>query len=169
MADNIVLTGMMGSGKTTVGKVLSEYLPQFSFVDMDNRIELENNCSITEIFNTNGEDYFRKLENETIKQLMENKNQIISLGGGAFEDKNNRNLLLKNSTVIYLKATPYSILRRIQNETHRPLLESGVLSKKITEILKQRETNYTKAHFTVDTNNKTPYNIVEEILGALNE
>ncbi|MDR1167985.1 MAG: shikimate kinase [Heliobacteriaceae bacterium] len=161
---NIVLTGMPGSGKTTVGQKLADKLTGYDFIDTDKKIEQENGLSVTEIFNSYGEKYFRRLENEKIKQIAQTRNQIISLGGGAFENKESRKVLLKNAVVIYLKTTPYAIIRRIQAQTHRPLLEGAVLNKRITEILKEREKNYAKAHYTVDTDDKTAYDVVEEIL-----
>ena len=100
---------------------------------------------------------------------MNNDNQIISLGGGAFESEENRKIILNNAKVIYLKATPQAIYNRIKEETHRPLLKRNFSIEKITEIMLKRQINYIKAHFTIDTTDKTPYNIANEILGVLND
>ena len=110
----ITLIGMMGSGKTTIGKILSEQTG-ISAIDLDNFIENKENESISEIFKTKGEQYFRIVEANAIKELAQTtSSQILSLGGGAFENEQTRELLLKNSTVIYLETTPEEIFRRIQ-------------------------------------------------------
>ena len=99
---------------------------------------------------------------------MYGKNQIISLGGGAFEDEFNRKIIKENCLVVYLKASPEEIYRRIKNETHRPLLARKFSVERIADILKRRSPNYEKADIIIDTDNKTPYNIAEEILGVMN-
>lgn len=169
MKTNIALIGMMGSGKTTVGAELQKSLPEFDYVDVDELIEKSTQKKISEIFLKYGEHHFRILENDKIKAVIKKQNQIISLGGGAFESEENRNLLLKNSTVIYLKASPQAIFDRIKSETHRPLLRRDFSVEKIKEIMDKRKKNYEKASFTIDTTGKTPYNIVKEILGVLND
>ena len=108
----IVLIGMMGSGKTTIGKLLGEKLTLRS-IDIDVIIEQNEKRTVSEIFQNEGEKYFRNIERETIKKNFTNKDLIISLGGGAFEDQLTQELLLKNSTVIYLKTSPNVILERI--------------------------------------------------------
>lgn len=112
----ITLIGMMGSGKTTIGKILSEQTG-ISAIDLDNFIENKENKSISEIFKTKGEQYFRTVEANTIKELTQTtSSQILSLGGGAFENEQTRELLLKNSTVIYLETTPEEIFKRIKKQ-----------------------------------------------------
>lgn len=169
MKNNISLIGMMGSGKTTIGAELKKVLPEYTYVDIDNLIEKSTQKKISEIFLKYGEPHFRVLESNKIKNVMKNDNQIISLGGGAFENEENRNILLNNSKVFYLKASPEDIFNRIKEETHRPLLKRNFSIEKITEIIDKRRKNYEKAHFTIDTTHKTPYNIVKEILGVLND
>ena len=104
----IVLTGMSGSGKSSVGKVLAEKY-HLKFIDIDEQIVLNEKKSINEIFSENGENYFRALEVQTIKNIFEPENLVISLGGGAFENDRTRNFLLNNSTVIYLQTSPETI------------------------------------------------------------
>lgn len=159
----------MGCGKTTIGKELSKKLTNFQYIDIDEEIEKSTQSKISNIFLKHGEQYFRILENNKIKQFSAIDNQIISTGGGAFENEENRNILLKNGKVLYLKASPEEIFNRIKNETHRPLLRKDFSVEKISNILKNREKNYKKAHHIIDTTGKTPYNIVEEILGILND
>ena len=127
----IVLTGMMGSGKTTLGKLLGETL-NMKFIDIDSSIELSEKSSIKNIFEIKGEKYFRELEKQTIKTIFKPEDLIIALGGGAFENNITRKFLLNNALIIYLKTTPQTIFDRIQNgsntgkswEAHniRPLL-----------------------------------------------
>ncbi len=162
----IVLTGMMGSGKTTIGKLLSKKF-NLEFADIDSYIESKEKTTITKIFQTNGEKYFRELEAKTIKKIFKHENQIISLGGGAFENTKTREFLNKNALTVYLKTTPEIIFDRIQNDTTRPLLCGNMSIEKIKEIIKLREKNYESAHFTISTDNKTSEEIIEEITGVL--
>lgn len=162
----IVLIGMMGSGKTTIGKLLGEKLTLRS-VDIDAIIEQNEKRTVSEIFQNEGEKYFRNIERETIKKNFMNKDLIISLGGGAFEDQLTQELLLKNSTVIYLKTSPNVILERIKNNTNRPLLKNQMTVEKIQSIILQRQKNYELANITILTDNKNTDKIVEEILGVI--
>lgn len=163
----ITLIGMMGSGKTTLGKILSEKT-NISAIDIDELIEQNENSTITDIFKTQGEEYFRKIEAETIEELINSTTpQILSLGGGAFENVKTRELLLNNSVVIYLETTPPEILNRIQKTNNRPLLKNNMTIEKINEIITKRKDNYNLAHHKILTDGKTPSKIAEEILGAL--
>ena len=165
---NITLIGMMGSGKTTVGKELEKQLSGFTLYDTDNEIERVEGCSIPEIFKKFGEAYFREKETAAIRELMKKDNIILSTGGGVFETPENRQLLLEKSVVIYLKASPDVIFDRIKHETHRPLLGSAFTPEKISVIIEKRRVNYELAKFTIDTDMKSPYNIVTEIIECLN-
>lgn len=164
----IVLTGMMGSGKTTIAKLLSEKL-KIKYIDIDFLIEEKEEMKISEIFTKKGENYFRNLEQEIILSVFIPENSVISLGGGAFENPETRKFLLNNSTVIYLKTSPETIYERIKNNTTRPLLCGNMSIEKIDQILKKREKNYKSAPIIINTNNKTPNRIVEEITGVLND
>lgn len=159
----IVLTGMSGSGKSTVGRFLSENL-NLKFVDIDEQIVLKENRSINEIFIQSGEQYFRKLEIKIIRELFENKNLIISLGGGAFENKQIRDFLLKNSIVFYLQTSPKIIYERLKNTSDRPLLNNNMNLEHIKSILNTRKNNYELAHFLILTDNKDIKEIGSEII-----
>lgn len=159
---------MMGCGKTTIGKELAQILTNFEYIDIDEEIEKSTQKKISEIFLRHGEAFFRELETEKVKKFCKlEKNLIISTGGGAFESEENRKLMLADSFVIYLKASPDEIYNRIKNETHRPLLRKDFSVEKIASLIKLREKNYKKAKITIDTDKKTPYNIVQEILKKL--
>lgn len=172
---NIVLIGMMGAGKSFIGSRLSRLLVHFSYVDIDDEIEKEAGMTISEIFEGYSEGYFRELETKIIKKYASGKNQIISTGGGAFENPKNQYALKENGLVFYLKATPKELFERIKKEQgegklpqkrspKRPLLGDEISLQKIQTILKKREKNYNKAHFKIDTTQKQPYTILDEIL-----
>lgn len=168
MKKNITLIGMMGSGKTTTAKELSKILPEFKLVDIDDEIEKSSGKKISEIFLKYGEAHFRELETNKIKQFIQNDHQIISAGGGAFENPDNRRRLLENSFVFFLKASPQTIYDRIKAESHRPLLKKNFSLEKIANILSLREKNYQKANYTIETDKKTPEDIAKEIAGVIN-
>lgn len=157
---------MMGSGKTTVGKLLAETL-SYSFVDLDQEIEKSEGKKISQIFNDFGEQYFRNKEKEKIKNFLKLSKTIISLGGGAFEDKESQKVLKENSQIIYLQATPQTIFERIKNEIHRPLLHKNFSIETIEFILEKRKKNYEMAHYKINTDKKTPQEIVKRILGVI--
>ena len=121
MNPNIILIGMPASGKTTVGLELSKVLTDYTFIDTDSFIEKTEGLKITEIFAKYSEDYFRKLEYDAIKMLCAGKDKIISIGGGAFENPDNRATLLKFGKVYYLKSDLDVLYYRISNDTSRPL------------------------------------------------
>ena len=104
MSANIVLVGMPASGKTTIGNLLAEKLPEYSLIDTDSVIEKTQGMMICEIFQKYSEDYFRGLEHNTIKMVCTGVKKIISIGGGAFENPDNRATLLKFGKVFYLKS-----------------------------------------------------------------
>lgn len=166
----IILIGMSGVGKTTVGNELSKVLDGYEFVDIDEKIEKYANKSIPEIFEEFGEQFFRVLEKDIIKKVLKNDTkQVISLGGGAFEDEFSRKFLLDNGMVIYLKASAKDIYDRLVcysenvSEFNRPLLKD-LSVEKIEKIMSNRIKNYEKAHITIDTTGKNQYNVVEELL-----
>jgi len=167
--NNIVLTGLMGSGKTTVGNLLAENIDGFNFVDSDDIIVETMGMSVNAIFEKYGEERFRQIEKTVILNLAEEENSVISLGGGAFEDDETRKTLLDNSTVFYLKASVDTLYERIKNDNSRPLLNTENPKQKLAKLLDLREQHYNEAHYIIDTNSLSPYNIVKEIQRRLNE
>ncbi len=162
----ITLTGMMGSGKSTVAKALSQIL-NCELLEIDSLIEHSKKLTINEIFAKFGEKYFREVEKQTILTSATPENQVIAIGGGAFEDKETREFLLKNTTVIYLKTSSETIFQRIKNDNSRPLLNNQMSTEKIEEIIKKRQQNYKKATLTIITDNKTIEEITTEIRRVL--
>lgn len=169
MKNNIILVGMMGAGKSFIGKCLKEKMPYMQLVDVDDYIEQTQNMKISDIFEKFGELYFRNLETESIKNIVKNENQIISLGGGAFESEENRKILNESGYTVYLKAPAQTLFDRIKNETHRPLLKQGFGVERVEQILNKRELNYSKALITVETQDKGSDIIVQEIIKKAEE
>lgn len=163
---NIVLVGMMGAGKTTVGKLLAKNLNR-EFADIDHIIELEQQKSIIEIFTDEGEKFFREIESNTIKKISQKSNLIISTGGGALQNIDNLSNLQKNGIVIYLKANIEELLRRVKDETQRPLLQEKDPLDVIKNLIKKREKFYLMADITIITDNKYPNEITEEIIKVI--
>ena len=165
---NIILVGMPASGKTTIGNLLSQQLANYTLIDTDSVIEKTHGMKITEIFTKFSEDYFRKLEYETIQMICTGDNKIISIGGGAFENPNNRAALLKFGKVFYLKSELDILYYRIAKDTTRPLLQNENPKKVLENLLKKREENYLKAHYTIDTNSMSEKEIVRFIINETN-
>lgn len=162
---NIVLLGMMGAGKSYVGAKLAKLLVHFTYVDTDELIEKKAGQTISEIFAKHGEDYFRKLEAKVIKQVSSRKNQIISVGGGAFARSDNIRALKENGLTFYLKAPASELFNRVKNETHRPLLNDNLTLETFETLLNKRQKYYMQADFIVDTNNMPAYVIIDNIIG----
>lgn len=168
--NNIILIGYMGSGKTTVGKRLAEVFSdskKYIFVDTDELIVQQQQRSINEIFDMNGEAAFRKMETELLRQLIaeKRKSMILSTGGGMPVKKENRPLLSVLGTVIYLKASPETIYTRIKEDTTRPLLQCENPMAKITEMIAQRNPVYeSTASMIVDTDSFSHFEVADEII-----
>ncbi len=161
---NIVLIGMPGAGKSYIGARLARLLVQFSYLDTDEEIQNSTGMSIPEIFDRYSEPYFREFETRVIKEVSQNKNQIISIGGGAFQNNENVEALKKNGIVFYLKTSPEEIYERIKDEKHRPLLKDNFSVKKIKDLLAKRENQYLQAHFVVETDKRPAYTILDNII-----
>lgn len=169
MKSNIVLIGFMGTGKTTVGKILAEKLHK-DFIEMDDIISQKANKTIPEIFSQDGEIKFRELEMQISKELSEEKNTVISAGGGLILNKLNIDYLKKKSIIVLLQANPGEIFKRISKDgkEKRPLLDNIDPIKEIKSLLDYRQYYYNSAaEITVSTNNKDPDQIALEIIGML--
>ena len=168
MESNIILVGMPASGKTTIAKLLSEELKNYTLIDTDAVIEKSQGMSISDIFEKFSEDYFRKLEYDTIKMVSSGSRKIISIGGGAFENPDTRATLLKSGKVFYLKSDLDVLYYRISEDKTRPLLQKENPKQILANLLKTREENYQKAHFTIDTDIMEKDEIVRYILNETN-
>lgn len=163
---NVALIGMMGAGKTTIGKLLAEKL-NLKFIDTDEEIIKIENCSINEIFAKQGEETFRRIETNVLKNILNSDNQIIATGGGIIKKEENRNLL-KQVKTIYLKTDKETIFNRVKNDNSRPLLNTENLKETIQTILQEREQLYEQSQFVITTTNKTQNEVVTEIIEKIN-
>src|SRR3990172_10399840 len=160
---NITLVGFMGTGKTTVGKILAGRLG-YTFVDSDDEVEGEQGVAISHIFSEFGEAYFRQLEKDMIKKLSGMERLVISTGGGAGLDAENLVDMKRGGPVVCLAASPEVILKRVEGFTHRPLLQVPDPLTKIKELLEFRAPYYARADITVDTSSLLPEEVVNEII-----
>ena len=160
---NILLTGFMGAGKTTVGKKLAKRLGYF-FIDTDREIEKEQGCSITEIFKYGGEECFRDLETDILQKLQTKQNLVIATGGGMVLRNENRNLMQSLGTRVYLKVELQELMRRLKKDKKRPLLQKSKPEEHILEILQQRRSIYEEAECIIDTTDLSPHQMVTEII-----
>ena len=164
MKHNIILIGFMGSGKSTVGIRLS-YLLRMPVVDTDKLIEKRAGKRISDIFAEDGEEAFRRQEQECLYSLMAEKGRkIISTGGGLPLRRENREALKKLGCVVYLKASPETIYERVKNDTARPLLQTEHPEKRIEELLSEREALYASAaDIVIEVDGKGFQEIIQEI------
>jgi 3-dehydroquinate synthase len=163
----IVLTGFMGTGKTSVGKELCRKLG-YRFVDSDTMIEEREGIPISLIFKKKGEDYFRKVEMEVIEKISRMENIVVATGGGVIKNKKNVERLGRRGSIIWLKADPKIILKRVMLEGgKRPLLEVEEPLQEINRLLTERLPLYAQADATVDTNYITPEEAAQEIVERL--
>ena len=160
--ENLVFLGMMGSGKSSIGSLVAKKL-KFNFVDIDNEIEINTKKSIKKIFEEEGESYFRKIEEQiTLKKLKLNS-AVISLGGGAFINKNIRKEILKKHLSFWLNWDKKILLNRIKNSKKRPLIIKAS-EDEIFDIIKERSVIYSKALYEINCDNLTKSEIVNKIL-----
>lgn len=159
---NIILVGMMATGKSTVGAILAEQLG-YELVDLDQVIIETESRSIADIFADNGEEYFRKVETEVLKRMLKDRKKIISTGGGAVLAPGNTSLMLEHGLVVALTASEEEIISRVSGDHNRPLL-AGNAEEKVRRIMEQRRDAYLFAHHTVDTTGLTTAQVSEHIL-----
>ena len=159
------LIGMMGSGKTSVGKLLAKKL-QFSIIDIDKEIEKNEKLSIKEIFEEKGENYFRAIES---KYLLRKRNSaVVSCGGGIILNKKNREFLKTSGYTIYLKSSILTLEKRLLNENGRPLLSNDNLKETLINIYSKRKTLYTSsANTTITTDRRSVREVCELIIKKL--
>lgn len=158
---NLILVGFMGTGKTTVGVALADSLG-IAHKDLDHAIIEEAGCSIPELFARHGEAYFRDLESRLLSQLLDNGPQVLTTGGGAVLRKQNVEVMLAKGTVIALHASEEELIRRLENDTSRPLLAGGV-AERVRTLLAERAGAYDFAPIQVDTTEKSLQAVVDEI------
>ena len=160
---NIFLVGLMGAGKSTIGRQLARELGK-QFRDSDSEIEKRTGVSIDVIFDIEGEQGFRRRETRMLKELVEERGIVLATGGGAILASENRQLLRDNGLIIYLKASAEHLAGRVKLDRRRPLLQTGDKLAKIRELMTQREPVYLQlADMVVETNNRSIPRVVREI------
>ena len=165
---NVYLVGLMGSGKTSIGKILAKRMGM-NFIDLDDEIVKDQQCSISEIFDRFGEEKFRHLENRKLLSTLEIDNCVISTGGGIIMDQDNIKIMVENGSIIHLDIDLETQLLRIKNKKNRPLLRDKDDERKIlVKMRKERDHIYKKiAIGSVNTSNKKRNDIVSEVVNII--
>ncbi len=169
LSSTVVLIGMMGSGKSAVGRELSELLG-CGFADSDALIESQQQATITKIFAELGEATFRHMEYDVIKQdVTAPPPHVLAVGGGAFIEKDTRAFIKSNATTLWLKADLDVILARLEGDDTRPLLQGVDKQKKLKELMDNRYPIYAEADFTVENNQDSAREVAEKIVTLLRD
>ena len=159
---NLVFLGMMGSGKSSVGFLVSKKL-NVKFIDIDNIIENKTGMKISNIFQEKGENYFRNLEEKTTLKFLKTTNAVISLGGGGFINQKIRNEVLTNHFSFWLNWDSKIIIKKIKNSKKRPIAFNST-NKEIISLMKKRSQIYSEAKFKINCNKLTKNEIVKKVI-----
>ena len=159
---NIVLLGMMGSGKSTIGNLLAKKLNGI-LIDIDKKIEKMENQKISQIFKTKGETYFRELEFNITNQSLKDHDKIISLGGGAFMNKELRKIIKQKSKSFWLHWSSETLIKRIKNNDKRPVIKD-MSSLEIKKLISERNKIYYFSDFKIICESLKKHEIVDKIL-----
>tara|TARA_B100000767_G_C19335908_1_gene357655 strand:+ start:30 stop:542 length:513 start_codon:yes stop_codon:yes gene_type:complete len=159
---NIIFLGMMGSGKSSIGRLVSKKL-NIPFIDIDNLIEEHAKMTISEIFKNSGENYFRSLEEKITLKSLKNKKNVISIGGGGFINDKIRKDILINHFSFWLDWNESILLKRIRNSKKRPLAFEAT-DLEIKKIIKKRIKVYSKAQFKINCNKLTKTEVAKKII-----
>ena len=159
---NLILIGMMGSGKSTIGSLISKKL-NTKFIDIDSVLENNSKMKISEIFEKKGENFFRNLEEKITLKLLDSINSVISLGGGGFINEKIRKEVLKNNFSFWLNCDTQTLLNRIKNNKKRPIA-FNLSDSELTELITKRTKIYSKAQFKINCHKLTKTEIVKKIL-----
>jgi shikimate kinase len=162
----LVLVGLMGAGKSCIGKRLAQHFG-LSFVDADQEIERAAGCTIADIFERHGEAHFRDGERRVIARLLEQPPHVLSTGGGAFMDARTRGKIRERGISIWLRADLELLLRRTSRRANRPLLNNGDRRATLARLMEARHPVYAEADIVVDSNDAPPEVTVERVIEAL--
>mgnify|MGYP002479914912 CR=1 FL=1 len=163
--NNIVLVGFMGTGKSTVSRLLADKLDGWTAVDTDLLIEEREAMTIPDIFAKYGEAHFRRTESRVIAEVTSRMRQVIATGGGAVLDPGNRERMLAGGFVVALTAAMETIIRRVRSDENRPLLHGNV-EERVKNLLEARKNAYDFADIKIDTTDLTADEVAETILRA---
>ena len=160
----IILIGPMGSGKSSIGKILAKKI-NFKFIDTDKLIEIQEGIKIKEIFNLKGESYFRDLEVKVLKETLTARRAVIATGGGILQREKNRFMLENEKNVFFLNSSVKRQFERTKDSDKRPLLNKGDNFKTLKELYKKRLPHYENvSRYKIEMDDKTNDEIVEQIL-----
>ena len=159
---NLVLLGMMGSGKSTIGYLLSKNL-NLEFCDIDSIIEKQDGRKIAEIFNTEGENFFRKLEEKVSIKILKLKNKVISLGGGAFLNEKIRKEVLSNNVSFWLNWKDNTLINRIKKNNKRPIINNSD-ENEIIKLISERIKIYSMADYKINCEKFSKNEITKKII-----
>lgn len=164
---NVILIGMMGAGKTTIGKLLANYIGK-TFVDSDHEIQQRTGVKIPLIFEIEGEAGFRRRETEVLQELVQAEDIVLATGGGAVLSADNRALLRQHGIVVYLSASVDELQRRTRSDKNRPLLQTEDLHARLTELHAQRDVLYREtAHIIIDSGKQGVRSLVQRLARKL--
>ena len=163
MGKNLTLTGMMGAGKSTIGKILAKKL-RYKFIDVDKLIEQKEGLSINLIFRNKGEEHFRKIEFEQTLSELKKSNSVISLGGGAFLNNTIRKSVKRLSVSFWLDVSVDELIKRLKKNKRRPLLFRQNISEMVKKIYFDRKKIYNEADFRIKCKSLKSEEIVNKIL-----
>ena len=163
MKKNLVLVGMMGVGKTSVGKIVAQK-QDLKFIDTDTNIEKKCDMTIYEIFSKKGEKFFRNQEEQEVLKILKKKECIIALGGGAFINKAIRSEILKNAVSIWLDVNLKILTTRLLKSKKRPLLNTENKENEINKLFSERKNIYKLANYRIDCKNMNKKNISQKII-----
>ncbi len=162
----VVLIGLMGAGKSTIGRRLAKQIG-WRFVDSDEEIEAAAGCSISDIFAVHGEAIFRDLEKRVIARLMKEKQVVVATGGGAWMQPEVQTMIRQAATSIWLRAELEVLLERVSKRGHRPLLEKGDKRAIMSRLMTERYPVYAQAGLVVDSGKGAHESVVEQIVAML--
>ena len=166
---NLFLVGLMGAGKTTIGRQLARRL-KLTFIDSDHEIESRTGANIPWIFDIEGEKGFRKRERDVIDELTQQHGVVLATGGGAVLDKRNRNHLSERGIVVYLHTSIEQLVKRTAKDRNRPLLQTGDPRARLEELLTERDPIYREiADLVVETDNRNVLATVKAILSGISK
>lgn len=164
---NIVLTGFMGTGKSTVGRRVAEAL-KVPFFDVDDTITRQAGRSIAELFRIKGEAAFRALESATIQELAMQEKAVIATGGGSLMNPKNREFLERNGILVCLTARPGTLLERLKDDLTRPLLDGENMAQRVDRLMQERQAVYAMCPIQVPTDDRTIEQVAQDVVLKIN-
>jgi shikimate kinase len=162
----IVLVGLMGAGKTTIGRRVAQRL-KLPFADADKEIELAAHKTVAEIFADHGEDYFRSGEMRVIARLLDDKQKVLATGGGAFMNEQTRRAIKQKAVSVWLRAGLPLLMSRVRRKSHRPLLKAPDPEAVMQRLINERYPVYAEADITVESRDVPHAEIVDDVISAL--